>query len=159
MPHARLVPPVKLNGRRLGNGRHHAFYRAKGHLCFWLNNQSRQKLQISCQHTTRTSKNPPPGAMGARSALGTTSEKNAHGQSGAFRSHWQGWTGAPFGRTDCGLIRGAGGGAHPHGGEQLRRPGGTPGHPKKRNCDFGCFWLFLVISASNSLIANNLRIT
>jgi hypothetical protein len=104
-------------------------------------------------------KKPAARGNGRQVRLGNHIGKNAHGQSGAFRSHWQGWTGAPFGRTDCGLIRGAGGGAHPHGGEQLRRPGGTPGHPKKRNCDFGCFWLFLVISASNSLIANNLRIT
>jgi hypothetical protein len=66
---------------------------------------------------------------------------------GASRSCWQGWTGASIGRTDCGLIREAGGGAHPYRGDQLRRLGGTPLTPQKKETVnlviYGCFWLFL----------------
>jgi hypothetical protein len=49
---------------------------------------------------------------------------------GASRSYWQGWTGASIGRTDGGFFRGAGGGAHPHGGDQVRR-WGAPTYAQK----------------------------
>ena len=51
-----FVPGVELSRRRLGDARDQVFYRTKGHLCFWFNNQSRQKLQISWNYTTATGK-------------------------------------------------------------------------------------------------------
>jgi hypothetical protein len=66
---------------------------------------------------------------------------------GALRGCWQGWTRAPIWRTGCGFAGGAGGGAHPYGVDQVRRPGGTPWTPQKNETVilviFGYFWLFL----------------
>jgi hypothetical protein len=53
-----------------------------------------------------------------------------------------------MGRTDYGLVRRAGGGAHPHGVGQGRRLDDTGEHTKKNETVilviYGCFWLFFI---------------